>query len=82
MKQPRQFVVVHLPTGLRTYVNHFAWIGPGGQPTGGAIRAAQKAGYRYPANRDVRVLRVKPGYEHPLPFDSIPLVIRRKGDTA
>lgn len=79
IRRPRQFVVLHLPSGLRTYVNHVEWLGSDGYSTGGRIAAAHKAGFDYPGNPDVRVWRVKIGYERPLAFDSVPLVIRRNG---
>ena len=72
MSTTRQFEVVHTATGTVTRVVAPIY----GRITGSSqVLASIKAGHRYPADCTVRV--VPRGQEIPLPFDCIPLVLRR-----
>ncbi len=70
----RQFAVTCHTTGLVTLVNYR----PRGRAGGSTeyAKVSRLAGLYYPADCDVRVVRR--GKEIPLPFDCIPLVLRRK----
>ena len=67
----RQFAVTHHETGQVTLVNHFEWR-PGAPDYAGA---ALKAGHRFVVDCDVSLVRH--AKETPLPFDELPLIIRR-----
>lgn len=65
----RQYRVTHCQTGEQTLVNV---PDDNGHPY---PEAARLAGYRYVLEADVAI--VPSGYERKLPFDTLPLVVRR-----
>ena len=67
----RQFIAVHLATGEATLVTGEV----GKNYSYPYYKLARKAGYRWPADSIVRI--VPKGREIALPFDEIPLIIRR-----
>jgi len=76
-KIPRQYIVTHLATGEQTVVNAFVYwyeIRPHDWSKPCEV-VARKLGYRYPADCEVRLVRQ--GHEYALPFDELPLVIKR-----
>ncbi len=72
----KQFAVFEHQTGLETRANGRQYMGGHGF-AGGFHQAACRAGYHYPFDCDVTV--VPTGEEIPLPFDEIPLILRRPG---
>jgi hypothetical protein len=60
----RQWEVTHIVTGEVTLVN-----------ASSTERAARRCGYYWPADCYVRVVPI--GYESDLPFDEVPLIVRR-----
>lgn len=71
----RQFIVTHLKSGEVTIVSVDLrkWGRGESQPSPEAI--SRSLGYRYPADCTVRVLKERDEFD--LPFDEIPLIIKR-----
>lgn len=65
----RQYVATHRATGEQTVVNSRV------DYEKSYAEVSRKAGYRYPADCDVAIVPV--GQEYDLPFDEVPLIIRR-----
>lgn len=75
MKFYRQFEVTHLATGTVTRVLGQVWRSGRTVRSESYLGAARHAGHRYPVDCTVRIVPV--AQEIPLPFDELPLVIRR-----